>query len=92
MVIDLTLAIAIVGCLLGVLAWFDGRRKVAVAEGKHLQEISEMQKKIAALEGEVRAVQECYANTDGDIREIKNDISWIKQALSEIKTAMENKT
>ncbi len=91
MVIDVTLAIAIVGCLLAMLAWFDSRRKAAMAEGKHLQEIIDMQKKVASLEGEVKSVQECYASTDGDIREIKNDISWIKQALSDIKLAMESK-
>ncbi len=89
MVVDLTLAIAIIGCLLGVLAWFDSRRKAAVLEGKHLQELQDMQKRINSLEAEVKSVRACYADTDGDIREIKNDIVWIKGILTDIKAAME---
>jgi chromosome segregation ATPase len=86
--IDPTLVIAVIGCLLGIAAFFDQRRKAAMAEGRHQAEVKELEKRVIGTEGAVRTLQGCYQTTEADIREIKTDLTWIKKALTEIKDSL----
>lgn len=86
--IDISVLVAILACVISVASFIQAGRKVAMAEGKHLQEVTDLKAKVAALEAEIKTTQECYQSQDGDIREIRADITWIKQALEEIKTAI----
>jgi septal ring factor EnvC (AmiA/AmiB activator) len=86
--IDLTMAVAIIGCILAIVAFFDQRRKAAMAEGRHMAEVKELEKRLGSTEGSVKMLQGCYQTTEADIREIKTDIIWIKRALTEIKDSL----
>jgi hypothetical protein len=79
--IDLTLAIAVIGCLIGITSFIDGRRKAAIVEGTHLEEIRQLRERVTQAEGEVKGLSACYQTTTADIREIKTDITWIKATL-----------
>ena len=83
--IDVNLLIAIIGCVLAVVAFVSGQRKAAIMEGKHLATVAQLEKRQGELEAKVVALSTCYQNTDADIREIKTDIEWIREALKEIK-------
>jgi septal ring factor EnvC (AmiA/AmiB activator) len=83
--VDVSLLIGIMGCIFGAVAFFDGRRKLAMSEGKHLEEVRQLKEEAAAMKVEVKALQFCTQTTEADIREIKTDLTWIKAALSEIK-------
>lgn len=92
MPIDLTMTIAIIGCLLAIVAFFDQRRKAAMAEGRHQAEVKELEKRVIATESAVKTLQGRYQTTEADIREIKTDLIWIKQALTEIKDSLRQAT
>ena len=79
--IDLTMAIAVIGCLIGITSFLDGRRKAAIVEGKHLEEIRQLRERVMQTEAEVKGLSACYQTTTSDIREIKTDITWIKETL-----------
>jgi len=83
--VDISLLIAIIGCALALLAFFDGRRKLAMQEGKHIETVEQLRGRVGTAETKVEALTACYQTTDADIREIKTDITWIKGALEEIK-------
>jgi hypothetical protein len=85
---DVSLLIGLVGCLLAILTFFNGQRKAAILEGKHLKSVEELEKRQVALEAKVSSLTVCYQNTDADIREIKTDIEWIREALKEIKAGL----
>jgi len=86
--IDLTMAVAIIGCILAIVAFFDQRRKAAMAEGRHMAEVKELEKRLGSTESTVKMLQGCYQTTEADIREIKTDLTWIKKALTEIKDSL----
>jgi hypothetical protein len=86
--IDLSLAIAVIGCILAIIAFFNGQRKAAIMEGKHQEVVAQLAKRQVELEAKVLVLVTCYQNTDADIREIKTDIEWIRETLKEIKSGL----
>lgn len=86
--IDVGVLMAIVACAISVASFIQAGRKVAMAEGRHLEEVRNLKTQVTALEAEVKATQACYQSQDGDIREIRADMTWVKQALEEIKETL----
>lgn len=86
--IDIGVLIAIIACLVSVAGWVQAGRRTAVAEGRHLEEVNDLKKTVVKLEAEIKTTQACYQSQDGDIREIRADMTWIKQALEEIKETL----
>jgi hypothetical protein len=86
--IDVSLAIGIIGCVLAIVAFANSQRKAAIMEGKHLESVQQLEKRQAELEALVKSLSTCYQTTDADIREIKTDLFWIKEALRDIKESL----
>ena len=86
--VDVGVLVAVIACVISLAGWLQQGRKTAMAEGKHLQEVRELKEKVISLEADIKATQACYQSQDGDIREIRADMTWVKQALEEIKAAI----
>ena len=87
MTIDITIAIAIVGCLLGIIAFADGRRKMAIMEGRYQEAQAQMERRVTEADAVLSGLRSCYQSTDADIREIKTNIEWIKKGMDALTVA-----
>ncbi len=88
MTIDITIAIAIIGCCLGLAAFVDGRRKGAILEGKQSEQVRGLRDKITTLEASLTALRSCYTATEADISAIKTDLEWLKKAVERIESRL----
>lgn len=77
MTLDVTLVIAIIGCLLAVSAWIDSRRKAAMKEGEQKQTVSQLRADLDKARERVAILEDRLREADGDVREIKADIKHL---------------
>jgi predicted nucleic acid-binding Zn-ribbon protein len=81
MTLDLTMAIAIIGCLLAVSAWIDSRRKAAMKEGEQKGTVARLREDLLGAERKIAALEERLRDSDGDVREIKSDVKHLIATL-----------
>lgn len=81
--------IAGIGCLLAIIGWADSRRKVAIAEGHYQERISRMQIDIDRLYEKHSLLENNFHTAENATAEMKNDIKWIKDAITRIEHNME---
>jgi hypothetical protein len=71
--------------LLALVSWFATWRKTAMAEGKHLSEVSALKDRLTDVEKKAEFLRGCSEESNSELKAIKTDIEWVKLTLSEIK-------
>ncbi len=82
--IDLNTILALIAAFIAISGWFVTWRKAVMKEGERRKEIEQMGKRIETLEIKSVALDGCTAETNGVVRELKNDMDWMKKALERI--------
>ena len=86
--VDLSVVLVILSIIGIIVVWVQTSQERAKMEGRHLQEMTAMKDKLEFLEGKLAGVEECNQTLDGAVIQIRTDVAWIKEAVSEIKESL----
>lgn len=89
--VNWTVLLGVLAILTAVTGWLASWRKTAVAEGKHLEEVGALRKRIEDVEKEADYLRGCSDETKIAVKELSTDMKWVKDALSDIKALLQRK-
>jgi predicted nucleic acid-binding Zn-ribbon protein len=84
MTLDITMAVAILGAVLAILAWLDSKRRAAMAEGKHVKEVEQLQVDLTRCHEKLRSLESRVNSSDVNVGEMRADLRHILDAIGRI--------
>jgi len=86
--VDLSAVLTVLSILAIIIVWIQTTKERARMEGRHQEEMEGMKSRIQYIEDKLVDVEECNQNLDGAVIQIRTDVAWIKEAVSEIKESL----
>jgi len=84
-----TSTVALIVSILGIITFGIERRKEAVKEGMHLQEVKQFKEDLARAHEKIRALQEKMQDREVTLAELSRDVKHIVEAVQRIEAKLD---
>jgi len=82
----ITAALALIGTLVAIYNVSRNKREAAREDGRRMEQADRVQTDLVSTRLRLKEIEDSrLRNLEDDVREIKTDIKWIREALTELK-------